>query len=29
MDGVDTPSKPDAVADDETGITDIAAKNGD
>jgi hypothetical protein len=29
MDGVDTPSKPEAVADDEQGITDIAAKNGD
>jgi hypothetical protein len=29
MDGVDTPSKPEAVADDEQGIRDIAAKNGD
>ena len=29
MDGVDTPSKPEAVADDEQGITDVAAKNGD
>lgn len=29
MDGVDTPSKPDAAADKEQGITDIATKNGD
>ena len=29
MDGVDTPSKAEAVADDDQGITDIAAKNGD
>lgn len=29
MDGVDTPSKPDAAADEEQGITDIATKNGD
>jgi hypothetical protein len=29
MDGVDTPSKPEAVPDDEQGITDIATKNSD